>query len=102
LLNARAGLVNYSLSLIGIEAPNWLAAPKTALIALIWVDIWQWTPFVMVIFVTPYRYFSDRLTWSAYSSQFLEHKKLFWGSNAWHYGIIWYCRPPGGFIAPSS
>ena len=51
LLNPRAGLVNYSLSLIGITAPNWLAAPHTAMAAIIWVDIWQWTPFVMVIYV---------------------------------------------------
>jgi nitrate reductase gamma subunit len=42
----------------------------------------------MVLFVTPYRYFSNRLTWSAYSTQFLEGKTLYWGSNAWHYGII--------------
>jgi nitrate reductase gamma subunit len=42
----------------------------------------------MVLFVTPYRYFTNRLTWSAYSTQFLEGKTLYWGSNAWHYGII--------------
>jgi len=42
----------------------------------------------LVLFVTPYRYFSNRLTWSAYSTQFLEQKALFWGSNPWHYGII--------------
>jgi len=42
----------------------------------------------LFMFVTPYRYFSNRLTWSAYSTQFLEQKTLFWGSNPWHYGII--------------
>ncbi|MGB5197887.1 MAG: respiratory nitrate reductase subunit gamma [Candidatus Deferrimicrobium sp.] len=42
----------------------------------------------LFLFVTPYRYFSNRLTWSAYSTQFLEQKALFWGSNPWHYGII--------------
>jgi nitrate reductase gamma subunit len=42
----------------------------------------------LFLFVTPYRYFSNRLTWSAYSTQFLEGKTLYWGSNAWHYGII--------------
>ena len=51
LLNARAGLVNYALEQIGIQAPNWLGAPTSALIALIWIDIWQWTPFAMVIYV---------------------------------------------------
>ncbi len=42
----------------------------------------------LFLFVTPYRYFSNRLTWSAYSTQFLEQKALYWGSNPWHYGII--------------
>jgi nitrate reductase gamma subunit len=42
----------------------------------------------LFLFVTPYRYFSNRLTWSAYSTQFLEQKNLYWGSNPWHYGII--------------
>lgn len=42
----------------------------------------------LIICVTPYRYFSNRLTWSAYSTQFLERKTLFWGANPWHYGII--------------
>src|SRR5512144_2152321 len=38
--------------------------------------------------VTPYRYFTNRLTWSAYSTQFLERETLYWGINPWHYGII--------------
>lgn len=42
----------------------------------------------LFIFMTPYRYFSNRLTWSAYSTQFLEQNALYWGSNPWHYGII--------------
>lgn len=42
----------------------------------------------LLIFVTPYRFCSNRLTWSAYSTQFLEGNVLFWGINPWHYGII--------------
>ncbi|GFO58308.1 nitrate reductase subunit gamma [Geomonas silvestris] len=42
----------------------------------------------LVLLVTPYRFLSNRLTWSAYSTQFLERKFLFWGINPWHYGII--------------
>ncbi len=47
-----------------------------------------YTALALIIFVTPYRYLSDRLTWSAYSTQFLEHKTHFWAINPWHYGII--------------
>jgi nitrate reductase gamma subunit len=42
----------------------------------------------LFLFVTPYRYFSNRLTWSSYSTQFLEQKALYWGSNPWHYGVL--------------
>jgi nitrate reductase gamma subunit len=42
----------------------------------------------LLLFVTPYRYFTNRLVWSAYSTQFLEQKALFWGSVPWHYGIL--------------
>lgn len=42
----------------------------------------------LLIFVTPYRFYSNRLTWSAYSTQFLECNTLFWGINPWHYGIL--------------
>ena len=42
----------------------------------------------LVLLVTPYRFLSNRLTWSAYSTQFLERKVLYWGINPWHYGIL--------------
>lgn len=42
----------------------------------------------LLICVTPYRFCSNRLTWSAYSTQFLERDRLFWGINPWHYGIL--------------
>jgi len=35
-----------------------------------------------------YRYFSDRFSYSSFSSQFLENRTLFWGSVPWHYGIV--------------
>lgn len=34
------------------------------------------------------RYRLDRFSYSSQSSQFLENRLLFWGSNAWHYGIV--------------
>ena len=42
----------------------------------------------LALFVTPYRYFKNRLDWSAFSTQFLERRKLYWGSIPWHYGIV--------------
>lgn len=34
------------------------------------------------------RYRVDRFSYSSQSSQFLESRTLFWGSVAWHYGIL--------------
>ena len=55
--------------------------------ALIFIAL-PYAALALFIFVTPYRFCSNRLTWSAYSTQFLERKFLFWGINPWHYGVI--------------
>ena len=34
------------------------------------------------------RYRTDRFSYSSQSSQFVDSRGLFWGSNAWHYGIL--------------
>ena len=50
--------------------------------------VMPYTALALLLFVTPYRFCSNRLTWSAYSTQFLERDRLFWGINPWHYGIL--------------
>jgi ABC-type sugar transport system permease subunit len=49
LLNSRAGLVNHLLSFIGIQGPEWLASPDWAIVSVILLDTWQWTPFVLLV-----------------------------------------------------
>ena len=49
LLNSRAGLVNHLLGLIGIKGPEWLASPDWAIVSVILLDTWQWTPFVLLV-----------------------------------------------------
>ncbi|MCW5879998.1 MAG: respiratory nitrate reductase subunit gamma [Anaerolineae bacterium] len=41
----------------------------------------------LAIVVTVMRYFNDRFSFSSLSSQFLENRRLFWGSVPWHYAI---------------
>lgn len=43
---------------------------------------------VLAVVVTFLRYYSDRFSYSSFSSQFLENRALFWGSVPWHFGII--------------
>jgi multiple sugar transport system permease protein len=50
LYNPTHGAINYLLGLVGIAGPNWTSDPNTALLSIIIVDIWQWTPFMFLVF----------------------------------------------------
>jgi multiple sugar transport system permease protein len=44
------GIVNYFIgSIFGIHNIEWLSNPSIALISVILVDVWQWTPFMILI-----------------------------------------------------
>jgi len=43
---------------------------------------------VLAVLFGIHRYRSDRFSYSSFSSQFLENRRLFWGSVPWHYGIV--------------
>jgi len=43
------GILNWFLGLIGIEGIVWEASVNTALLSIIIVDVWEWTPFMFLI-----------------------------------------------------
>lgn len=49
LLNVDFGLANQFIGLVGIGARDWLGDPATALLSVIVVDIWHWTPFCFLL-----------------------------------------------------
>ena len=51
MLNPNFGAINGTLQRIGIntEKLTWTASPKFALLSVILVDVWQWTPFVFLV-----------------------------------------------------
>ena len=49
LYNPSFGLINAFLGLLGIVGPEWLGSKDTALLSVILVDIWQWTPFMFLM-----------------------------------------------------
>lgn len=51
LYNGDYGLINYVLSLVGIDGPNWVADPDTALYALVVVGIWSSLGYNLIIFL---------------------------------------------------
>lgn len=51
ILNSEYGLLNYLLSLLGIEGPRWLSSPSWALIAMVIASVWGLGT-LMLIFYT--------------------------------------------------
>jgi multiple sugar transport system permease protein len=49
LFNYQFGPINYLLGLAHLPQPTWTADPKLALPCLIFVDFWQWTPFMTLL-----------------------------------------------------
>jgi multiple sugar transport system permease protein len=48
LFDPDLGLLNQLLGLVGVVGPAWVADPRTALASLVLVDVWQWTPFMVL------------------------------------------------------
>jgi len=51
MLNQELGIINYILGTMGLPRPAWLGDPVLALPSTALVDIWQWTPFMALIFL---------------------------------------------------
>ncbi|WP_299730506.1 sugar ABC transporter permease [uncultured Tateyamaria sp.] len=52
LFDARVGWINYYLGAwFGIEPQIWLGDAQLAFFAIVFTDIWQWTPFIFIIVI---------------------------------------------------
>jgi multiple sugar transport system permease protein len=49
MLSPNFGLVDYLIQMFGFEQVNWLGAPTPALISVIVIHTWQWTPFAFLV-----------------------------------------------------
>ncbi|HEX5596578.1 MAG TPA: sugar ABC transporter permease [Micromonosporaceae bacterium] len=49
IFDPNIGLANQMLGWVGIAPQPWLAGPNSALATTIFIDIWQWTPMVVLI-----------------------------------------------------
>jgi len=64
LYDPTAGLANYLLGFVGLSH-SWLADYRTALGAVIMTDVWEWTPFVLLILVASYAGIPDAINEAA-------------------------------------
>jgi multiple sugar transport system permease protein len=72
--HARLGPVNYILSLLGIQGPEWVSSPIFTLPALVIADIWQWTPFMTILLLAGLQSLSREVYEAAYVD----------GATSWH------------------
>ncbi|QPM69110.1 carbohydrate ABC transporter permease [Atribacter laminatus] len=66
------GIINYFLSFLGISHP-WLANNKTALFSVIMVDVWQYVPFLLILFLAGFSSIPEEV----YESAMID------GANRW-------------------
>ncbi len=48
MLNQKWGVVNYFLAQLGVPSVEWYTSPAQALPTMVLIDVWQWTPFVII------------------------------------------------------
>ncbi len=53
--NPNFGILSYGASLIGLTDFKWASSPDTALLTVILVDIWVYTPFIMILLLAGLR-----------------------------------------------
>lgn len=52
MLNSDFGIVNQLTDYVGLARILWLADPKMAVVSIVLMDVWQWTPFIFLILLT--------------------------------------------------
>ncbi|TGO03335.1 hypothetical protein PN36_08335 [Candidatus Thiomargarita nelsonii] len=68
-----------------------------------WFAVFPYVCLIIAIVGSAWRYANDRFSYSSLSSQFLESRQLFWGSVAWHYGLLGVLAVHFvGFLIPES
>jgi multiple sugar transport system permease protein len=74
MFHPQLGVLNYLLSLVGIGPQAWVYSPNTVIPTLVMVEVWHWTPLVMLIVLGGLA----GLPREPYESALID------GANAWH------------------
>ena len=49
ILNGNYGIVNQILAALGLGQPQWITDPELRFFSILAIDVWMWTPFMMLI-----------------------------------------------------
>lgn len=75
------GIVDYALTQIGLPAIPWLAHPFWSQVAVVIVDVWQWTPFVALLVLAGLGTIPTELLEAATldrASTWLKFRQIYW------------------------
>ncbi len=53
--NPNFGIMSYLVSLVGLEDFRWASSPSTAMLTVVLVDVWVYTPFMMILLLAGLR-----------------------------------------------
>ena len=65
LFNEQSGPINNVLEGLGLGRVNWFIEPMPARLAVMFTDVWQWTPFVFIVVLAAMQSVPDDLYESA-------------------------------------
>lgn len=82
MMNPETGVLNYFLSFVGIENFTWTSKANTAMFAIVFIDVWTFTPFFALIVFAGLR---------GISPEIIEGARIH-GAKAW--GIFWRIELP--------
>ena len=58
--NPNFGILSYFAGLVGLENFKWASSPDTALFTVVLVDVWVYTPFIMILLLAGLRSLHER------------------------------------------
>lgn len=92
LLDARNGIINHYLDVVGDTLPflqnfgfktqEWLSDPSLAMVSIVVSDVWQWTPFIFMIVLAGLQGLPSNIMEASYID----------GANWWQ--MTWYMKLP--------
>lgn len=82
MFNSEIGVINFFFDSVGLESPLWLGNPTIAKFAIVLVDVWQWTPFVILILLAGLMSLPTDVEEAAQVD----------GVNSWQ--MLWYVKLP--------
>ena len=50
MMGPTQGILNYALRVLGLPAVDWLGNPRVALFSMVLIDVWIFTPFIILVF----------------------------------------------------